>query len=131
MAGIAPKLPLQLDQTDGFRLTKTIKETVQQNLKMLVLTSPGERIMDPDFGIGLRNYLFKNINEGLYGQISSKIRTQVKKYLSFIKIEDIIFNEPDRVAGGDGFSLTVSLKYRVLPTDDVDILAINLPETIY
>ena len=28
MAGIAPKLPLELDQTDGFRLTKTIKEII-------------------------------------------------------------------------------------------------------
>ncbi len=131
MAGIAPKLPLELDQTDGFRLTKTIKETVQQNLKMLVLTSPGERIMDPDFGVGLRNYLFKNVNEGLYGQISAKIRTQVKKYLSFIRIEEINFSEPNRVVGGDGYSLSVFLKYRILPTDDVNILAINLPETNY
>ena len=60
MPGIAPKLPLQLDEVDGYRLTKTIKETVQQNLKMIVLTSPGERIMNPDFGVGLRNYLFRN-----------------------------------------------------------------------
>ena len=130
MAGIAPKLPLDLDQTDGYRLTKTIKETVQQNLKMIVLTSPGERIMDPSFGVGLRNYLFKNAEEGLYGQISSKIRTQVQKYLSFIRIDEINFVRPNRSTGGEGYFLSIHLKYTILPTDDVNILAINLPETI-
>jgi phage baseplate assembly protein W len=59
MAGIAPKLPLDIDQTDGYRLTKTIKETVQQNLKMIVLTSPGERIMDPDFWCWLKELLIQ------------------------------------------------------------------------
>jgi phage baseplate assembly protein W len=83
------------------------------------------------FGVGLRNYLFKSVDEGLYGQISSKIRTQVRKYLSFIKIDEINFARPDRVSGGEGHFLSIHLKYTILPTDDVDILAINLPETIY
>ena len=37
MAGISPKLPLQLDKRDGIALNKTLKETVKQNLKMLIL----------------------------------------------------------------------------------------------
>ena len=35
MPGIGPKLPLEKDETDGFKLTKTIHETVRQNLKNL------------------------------------------------------------------------------------------------
>ena len=131
MPGIAPKLPLQLDKTDGYRLTKTIKETVQQNLKMIVLTSPGERVMDPAFGVGLRNYLFRNIDEGLYGDISARIRTQVKKYLSFIRIEQIMFEGPDGTFRTDDSFLGIHVTYTILPTDDVNTLAINLTETIY
>ena len=71
MSGIGPKLPLNQMTEGGFDLTKTIAENVQQNLKNLILTNPGERIMNPDFGVGLRNYLFENASEGLYNTISS------------------------------------------------------------
>ena len=59
MAGFAPKLPLARDTGDGFALIKNFENMIKQNLKMLVLTSPGERIMIPDFGVGLRRYLFE------------------------------------------------------------------------
>ena len=61
MAGLSPKLPIQKDPVDGFALTKTFKEMVKQNFKNLMLTSPGERIMDPEFGVGLRRFLFVHL----------------------------------------------------------------------
>ena len=131
MPGIAPKLPLEFDQTDGFRLTKSIKETVQQNLKNLVLTAPGERVMDPEFGVGLRNYLFQQIGEGLVGNLRLAIRNQVKKYMPFISIEDLMINQPDQTALTDDNILRVHIKYRFLPTDNLDSLTINLPQTNY
>ena len=58
--GIAPKIPLKVDQVDGpYGLIKDYVELVKQNFKMLLLTNPGERIMNPDFGVGLRRYLFE------------------------------------------------------------------------
>ena len=51
--GLAVKLPLFYDPVDGpYTLLKTMREVGAQNLKMLVLTNPGERIMNPDFGVG-------------------------------------------------------------------------------
>ena len=72
MAGISPKLPLRRDSVDGYDLIKNYVDMVRQNLKNLVLTNPGERMMDPSFGIGLRTYLFENNGPGLYGQIASR-----------------------------------------------------------
>ena len=60
MSGISPKLPLYIDPVDGIALNKTLKQMTRQNLKMIILTSPGERIMYPKFGVGLRRYLFMN-----------------------------------------------------------------------
>lgn len=63
-AGLDAKLPLTFDNTDKFyTVTKTIKENYQQNVKMLLLTAPGERIMLAKYGVGLRNYLFENAPE--------------------------------------------------------------------
>ena len=35
-----------------------LKEVVEQNLKMVLLTNPGEKIFNLEFGVGLRRYLF-------------------------------------------------------------------------
>jgi len=92
--GISPVIPLQRDDTDGFySLTKTLAENVQQNFKNLVLTAPGERVMIPEFGVGLRNYLFENNELGTQAEIAEKINEQTNIYMPFVTIEDIEFYE--------------------------------------
>ena len=56
--GYSVKLPLEMSPSDGpFGLNKTIPSVVEQNIKMVIFTSPGERIMDSNFGVGIRRYL--------------------------------------------------------------------------
>ena len=87
--GFSPKLPLQPDPIDGFfKLNKTLGEVVKQNLKMIILTAPGERIMHPDFGVGARNFLFDTTAETFQG-LKSTIITQVRQFIPFIKITSI------------------------------------------
>ena len=51
--GISVKLPFQRTNKDGpFALNKTLLDAVKQNFKGLILTQPGERIMDIDFVMG-------------------------------------------------------------------------------
>ena len=62
--GFDAALPLTKDNDDEFyTLTKTIKENTRQKVKMLMLTAPGERIMLPEYGVGLRRFLFENTPE--------------------------------------------------------------------
>ena len=45
-SGYDANLPLTIDSVDMFyTLNKTLKENIKQSVKMLFLTSPGERIM--------------------------------------------------------------------------------------
>jgi phage baseplate assembly protein W len=91
MASYSVRLPLTLDDTDGFAMIKTIKDMVRQNLKMLILTNPGERIMEPDFGVGMKQFLFQNYSENVYSKIDEKIREQVSIYIPAVKIQDVKF----------------------------------------
>ena len=130
MPGISPKLPLTRNSAEGYRLTKTLVESVHQNFKMVLLTAPGERIMDPDFGVGLRNYIFRVDDAATYDEIREKIVEQASIYLPFIEILGVFFSKPDEFSGIAQNSTNIHIEYIILPTDDVDTLTINLPETI-
>lgn len=94
--GISVALPFVYSKQDGpYRLNKTLSETVKQNLKNLILTSPGERIMLPEFGVGLRRFLFEGISNDTFTKLAVRIRQQVRKYMPFLNIEDIQFATGD------------------------------------
>ena len=91
--GISVKLPLAYDEEDGpYRLTKSLKETVAQNFKHLVLTSPGERVMLPEFGVGLYALLFENATEEVKTLFAERLYQQTKEYLPFVNIINLESN---------------------------------------
>jgi|TARA_R110000822_G_scaffold120151_1_gene253525 phage baseplate assembly protein W len=78
--------------SDGFEQIETLKGNIKQNLKMLLLTNPGERVMDPNFGVGISRYLFEMVeDQTVYADIDSKIREQISLYLPYIKIQRVDF----------------------------------------
>lgn len=92
--GISVLLPLIYDKQDGpFLLNKTIQDAVKQNFKNLVLTNKGERIMDPDFGIGIYSFLFENYTLSTNQSVRAEAVLQAKKYMPFINIEEFIVAE--------------------------------------
>jgi uncharacterized protein len=126
MAGLTPKLPLNVDNVDGaYRLIKNYKELIKQNLKNLVLTAPGERMMIPDFGVGLRNYLFENDTQQVRVTIRTRIFQQVKKYMPFVEIIDVnIFPSYDEQIKYDN-SINIQIRYAVPSLNTVDILELS------
>ncbi|HAI39269.1 MAG TPA: hypothetical protein DCM40_14710, partial [Maribacter sp.] len=92
--GLTPKLPLVLDEQDGVKLVKNFPDLVDQNLRNLLLTLPGERIMDPSFGVGVARYLFEQNDPITYAELQAKIEQQVQKYLPFVRIDNIQFTDP-------------------------------------
>lgn len=105
MSSIGVALPLLKDSSDGFQMIKTLRQTVKQNLKMLLLTNPGERVMDPEFGVGVQMFLFSNFSENIQSQLYDKIVEQAKTYMPSVKISNITFIETD--AGTNTFSFQV------------------------
>lgn len=109
MSSIAVRLPLSLDDTDGFGMLKRIREVIKQNLKMLILTEPGERIMDPQFGVGMKRFLFENFSDNVYSQIDSRIREQVRIYMPDLSIRQINFYLIDPDSNSVAFRMEYSI----------------------
>src|SRR3990167_1175567 len=121
MGGLSISLPLSQDSEDGLKLNKTYQDVVKQNLKNLILTVPGERIMMPDFGVGLKTYLFEQDESSLRSEISSKIHSQVNKYLPFVNILNIVFNSNDNF-------LSLKIFYNIVPLDSLGNINITIED---
>ena len=133
MPGLSPKLPLHIDQIDGYSLTKNFKEVAAQNLKMVVMTNPGERIMIPEFGVGIKTYLFQNATQMTFDIIEENIRQQSRVYLPYITIDNIKFlsERNDFVeAGIEPSSLSnyvqIQIKYRIPSIFISDTLSLEI-----
>jgi len=120
MIGYSPKFPLQIDNYVGaYSLNVTLKEVIKQNFINLMLTSPGERIMDINFGAGLRRYLFEQRTAGLTEQIASTISGQVNKYMSFINLGSVSFGRGETIENEQILNIQISYSIPSLGTTDV------------
>jgi len=108
--GLGAKLPLRRDPEDGYTLIKGHHEAIRQNMKNLILTNPGERIMMPHFGVGLKQYLFEMNDAATYGSISSNIRKQIKRHMPFVTIHEIRVANSTHVWSDSGELIPLDLK---------------------
>jgi phage baseplate assembly protein W len=119
---IGVKLPLTNNDSDGYTMIKTIRGAIKQNFKMLLLTNPGERIMEPDFGVGLMQYLFQNYTEDVPSQIRAKIIEQTSIYMPIIILIDINFGMSDP----DTNKLAINVTYKIPNLGTADLLELTI-----
>ena len=85
---------------------KNLEDLAAFNLKNIILTDPGERIMEPLFGVGIKRYLFEQITDNKQLRIKNEIRSQVERYAPYIDITSIDTAPEDNV-------LSITIKYEV------------------
>jgi phage baseplate assembly protein W len=111
---LSVSLPVDKNSTnasfDGYKMIRGYENLVKQNFKNLMLTSPGEKIMDPKFGVGLRRYLFEQDTLALRSSIEGRVYSQTKKYLPYINIREIKLSEIK-----DDNKLSVYISYFINP----------------
>jgi phage baseplate assembly protein W len=126
LEGISVKVPLVYDNTDGpYKLNKSIQEVMKQNVKMVLLTSPGERIFEPDFGVGLHRFLFDTINDDLLDRVAERIKDQVATYLPNISLVSINFTTSDENASLAISEVQTLVRYEIMPFNSSDTLTIT------
>jgi phage baseplate assembly protein W len=119
---IAVKLPLAYDNQFGpYLMITDPKLVIKQNFKNLMLTNPGERVMNSDFGAGLTRFLFENKTSDVIADINAAIYTQTAKYLSFVQILDVRSNFI-------GNLLKLEIQYFIPDLGVVDKLDLNIED---
>jgi phage baseplate assembly protein W len=81
------------DRGGIFAVNYTTLTQAKDNLKNLILTRKGERIMNPSFGCDIYKVLFEQMDGGLIeSKIESTILDAVSNWLPYLNIDEIIFD---------------------------------------
>lgn len=89
------------------------EEDIKESLRILMETKPNERVMQPDFGCGLKSLVFESINPSSLTMIKDTIRRAVLFFEPRIDLEDIEIDEKQAYEG----LLTIKLVYTVRTTN--------------
>ena len=118
----APTFPLQLDDTYGYEGVKNLKELSRFHLTNLILTNPGEKISDANYGVGVKQFLFENATQDIFENIRSRIKSQINSKLGYITLIGVnvgMLQNYDHV-------LNIRITYSVQNANLQDVLNLNI-----
>jgi uncharacterized protein len=89
------------------------EEDIREAIRIILGTSPGERVMRPEFGAGLEQFLFEPVNPTTVGRLQRQVRDALVTWEPRIDVEDVTVT-PE---GAPPVVLMVELTYRVRATN--------------
>lgn len=119
-------LPIQRGEDGYFRQSFKTFDQVRSNLKNLLLTKRGERMLQPDFGSGLHDLLFNPATEKFEEDLETTINDAVAKWLPYVIVEDINIDISKEMT--DNNQAKVSLKFRQEGDQTLDTLTFLVEE---
>ena len=82
------RFPLDHSPEGFFYKTKTVLEQSKANLRNLLLTTPGERVFQPNFGSRLKNIVFEQ-GQDIPNRVDEAIRIATDTFLPYINIINV------------------------------------------
>jgi len=110
-AGLA--FPMRTDATGGIALVSSDRE-LQEAIRIILGTAPGERPMRPQFGCGIHNYVFAPANAATSGQLGHEVREALDRWEPRIDVTDVdVTIDPYEPA-----TFYIDVRYTVRATND-------------
>ena len=111
---------LPLDSTNLFQGTPTTREQVKTNLLNLILTEKGERLMHPNYGLGVKNLLFENGVDTL--QLEENLHSQITFYVPEIELVNTEISTSE-----DQHTIQIKITYTIKDSANLpDAIQINI-----
>lgn len=89
------------------------EEDIQASLQILFRTAPGERFLQPKYGLDMNALMFEPMSTTLRTFVADRVRTAILIYEPRIKLLNLQIDSPDP----DGGSLRILLEYEVRATN--------------
>tara|TARA_R100001129_G_C5157894_1_gene200857 strand:- start:78 stop:560 length:483 start_codon:yes stop_codon:yes gene_type:complete len=118
------------DEKDGWMAsTSTTIDAVKNNIRNLLKTNQGERLMQPNLGINLRQLLFEQIDAETLVSVQNRILDTMEIWLPFVEVRDIrIVNDDSRT---DANQIVVNILFNIKQDPNtVDSVSIDFNSAI-
>lgn len=113
------------DKKDGwFASTTTTIEAVKNNIRNLLNTNTGERLMQPNLGMNLRNLLFEQIDDETMLTVQNSILDSFQLWLPFVEVRDIQIVNNDSKTDKNQIAVSIIFNIKQDP-DTIDSVSIN------
>lgn len=116
--GVGWKFPVSVD-IDGKISMSEYETDIKEAIRIILYTAKGERIMRPDFGCGIHNFVFSPLNNATISLIEDTVREALTLWeprIELIKVEAKVDESPEALFT-EG-KLFVSVDYLVRVTNN-------------
>ena len=117
---IAIGVSLPFNAPGVFYSTYTTKDQIKSNLVNLLLTSVGERVMNPNFGCELKRFVFEGINENNISDLKISINNSISLYIPEITVSSI-----DVISNKDNNLIDVTVSYVLNISNNADQVTVQ------
>jgi len=112
---------IPFSEDNVFKSVYTTKEQTKYNLINFLLTDRRERPFNPNFGAGIRSFLFEQIDIRTLDDIKLAISSKLEAYFPNIRVTQL-----DVVGNTDNNSINIIFSYILLNTSETDTVSIRL-----
>jgi hypothetical protein len=96
------------------------KDSIKNNLINYFLTNPNQRLGNPTFGGGLRNFLFEQITEDNLDFLEENIQEKLKTQFSNVKVDGV-----ELTSNQDKNEIKITVTYSIINTGINDRLELS------
>jgi hypothetical protein len=130
-----PGAPPRADIAFPFRVDPVSHQTaqtayashVEQMVRQLLLTTPGERVNLPQFGCGLRSLVFSPLSDGLSSAVKLRVHQALDQWLAgIVSIVEVIVATSEEGQLPEPGAIAVSVTYTVIETQTTETVAVKV-----
>jgi len=105
--------PMRTDATGAVALVSGDRE-IEESIRLILGTAPGERPMRPEFGCRINEYVFAPADASTAGQLAYEVRLALERWEPRIELDDVSVG----FAAADSGTLLIEIRYRLRGGND-------------
>ena len=114
LVGAGWGFPVQTGHTGGIRLVTKERE-IEEAIRLILATAPGERPMRPEFGCGIHEYVFAPADGATAGRMAFEVQESLARWEPRIRVDSVqVYPGPDP----SGATLMIDIQYTILGSID-------------
>jgi phage baseplate assembly protein W len=120
--------PLRIDAGAGQVARATYPAHVDQLIRQLLLTSPGERVCLPEFGCGLRRLVFAPQTDALTATVRIQVQQAINRWLADqVALGDVsVLSGADPANALDEGTLLITVNYTLVDTQQPSTISVKV-----